>query len=114
MQQFKQEFYLPLKDFESMYAIYPSGAFYKKHTDQFVQQPHRIISLVYYMNQNWKEKDGGHLVIYKDKNAITINPLFNRLVLFKSELWHEVLPCAQKRYSLTSWMKDQLNTINFL
>lgn len=111
---FNRSFFLSLKDYESMYAIYPKGAFYKKHTDRFAQQPHRIISLVLYLNENWQETDQGQLILYKENETIKVNPLFNRLALFKSELWHEVLPCKTPRYSVTTWLKDQYNDINFL
>lgn len=107
-------FFLSLKDYESMYAIYPEGAFYKKHTDRFVQQPHRIISVVLYLNQNWQEEDQGQLLVYKNDEVVRVNPVFNRLAMFKSELWHEVLPCQTPRFSITTWLKDQYNDISFL
>lgn len=114
MQQLSRAFFLSLKDYECMFAIYPSGAFYKKHQDQFKKQAHRIISVVLYLNEDWQEKDGGQLMIYKEGNDTEIKPIFNRLVFFKSEMWHEVLPCTKERYSLTGWMKDQENDIFFL
>ncbi|MFT4968501.1 MAG: SM-20-related protein [Chitinophagales bacterium] len=114
MGQLSREFYLSLKDYESMYAVYPKGAYYKKHRDQFKQQPHRILSLVLYLNPDWKETDGGELVIYKDADSSVVSPIFNRVALFRSELFHEVLPCKAMRYSITSWMKDQLNEVYFL
>lgn len=114
MEQLSREFYLSLKDFESMYAIYPKGAFYKKHKDRFQQQAHRIISVVLYLNIDWVTKDAGELVIYPGNSSITIEPKFNRLIFFKSELLHEVLPCNNFRYSITTWLKDQYNEVNFL
>jgi SM-20-related protein len=113
-EQCKQAFYLPLKDFECMFAIYPEGAFYKKHTDRFAQQAHRLISVVLYLNENWQESDGGELMLYTEEKIQTIQPKFNTLVCFKSELWHEVLPCTKERYSVTAWLKDQLNELTFL
>lgn len=114
MSQVSREFFLSLKDYECMFAIYPSGAFYKKHKDQFLQQAHRIISVVLYLNENWQIKDGGQLLIYQDEEATEVQPIFNRLVFFKSEMWHEVLPCTKERFSVTGWMKDQENDIFFL
>lgn len=114
MQQISREFFLSLKDYECMYAIYPEGSFYKKHKDQFEQQAHRIVSVVLYMNENWTEAFGGQLIIDKEEGTQVVNPIFNRLVFFKSELWHEVVPCHAERFSITGWMKDQLNDINFL
>ena len=114
MQQISREFFLSLKDYECMYAIYPKGSFYKKHKDQFEQQAHRIISVVLYMNENWNEDFGGQLIIDKEEGTQIVDPIFNRLVFFKSEMWHEVVPCNAERFSITGWMKDQLNDINFL
>lgn len=114
MQHLSREFFLSLKDFEAMYAIYPKGSFYKRHRDQFEQQAHRIVSLVLYLNEDWTVKDGGQLVIYKGDQNTTIAPIFNRLAIFKSELWHEVLPSQAERFSVTAWFKDQLNSVNFL
>jgi len=114
MQQISREFFLSLKDYECMFAIYPSGAFYKKHQDQFKQQVHRIISVVLYLNEDWQEKDGGQLMIYKEEAETEVKPIFNRLVFFKSEMWHEVLPCTKERFSVTGWMKDQENDVFFL
>lgn len=114
MQETSRAFFLSLKDFESMYAIYPRASFYKKHKDQFEHQAHRIISLVLYLNEDWQADDGGQLVVYKEDEKTIIEPIFNRLAIFKSELWHEVLPCQSERFSVTSWFKDQLNEVNFL
>lgn len=112
-----RNFFLSLKDLEAMYAIYEKGAFYKTHRDRFKTQPHRVISVVLYLNPNWKPKHGGELVIHKedeDNSSVKIEPIFNRLALFKSELLHEVVPCTNQRYSVTTWLKDQLNEVFFL
>jgi SM-20-related protein len=114
MQQFNRSFFLSLKDFECHYAYYEKGDFYKKHSDQFNHKAHRIISMVLYLNQDWKKGDGGELVIYKEDKVIEIEPIAGRLVLFKSELEHEVLPANQERNSITGWLKDQYNDVNFL
>lgn len=114
MQETSRAFFLSLKDFESMYAIYPKGSFYKKHRDQFEQQAHRIISLVLYLNDGWQADHGGQLVVYKEEETVVVEPIFNRLAIFKSELWHEVLPSQTERFSVTTWFKDQLNAVNFL
>lgn len=114
MQQISKEFFLSLKDYECMYAIYPSGSYYKKHKDQFKQQAHRIISVVLYMNENWTEDFGGQLIIDTEGGSEIVQPIFNRLVFFKSEMMHEVVPCHAERFSITGWMKDQLNEVNFL
>jgi SM-20-related protein len=115
MQQFKTAFFLPLKDFECHYAIYNIGDFYKRHSDQFNSHTHRILSVVLYLNMDWKPGDGGELILYlKDNQEVKIEPLGGRLAIFKSEIEHEVLPAKSNRKSITGWMKDQYNELNFL
>ena len=101
--------YLSLKDFEFHFAHYPKGSFYKKHLDQFSNRSNRLISVVLYLNIDWQEGDGGELKIYpNNRNEMTIQPLENRLVLFKSDqLYHEVLVSNKSRKSITGWMLYQ-------
>lgn len=115
MHQFKEAYFLPLKDFECHYAIYNIGDFYKKHSDQFNAHTHRILSVVLYLNNDWKVGDGGELVLYlPNQREKIIEPKGGRLAIFKSEIVHEVLPAKSNRKSITGWMKDQYNDLNFL
>jgi SM-20-related protein len=108
-------YFLGLKDHEAHLAFYPPGTFYKRHTDRFVQQQHRVLSVVIYLNENWSEVDGGQLVIYPDEaTSVGIEPISGRLVVFKSELEHEVLPTHSGRYSMTGWLLDQEVGLTFL
>ena len=110
-----QTCFLGLKDMELHLAVYPSGTFYKRHSDRFRQQAHRVISAVCYLNPDWQQEDGGQLAMYLENDtAIQIEPLAGRLVLFRSELEHEVLPTTKERVSLTGWMLDQLAGLTFL
>ncbi len=99
--------FLGLTEFETHTAIYESGAFYKKHVDQFATTQTRRISCVYYLNQNWQPEHGGELVLYnKDHEMIQcIQPIKNRFACFMSDLPHEVSITTQKRYSITGWLK---------
>lgn len=111
MQELKQflnrEFFLGLKEMEFHFAVYPEGSFYKKHLDRFQRDSGRTISCVLYLNKDWQEGDGGQLRIYNKENHTDVNPLFGRLVCFKSdEIEHEVLPTKKERYSITGWMKN--------
>ncbi|MGM0579724.1 MAG: 2OG-Fe(II) oxygenase [Bacteroidota bacterium] len=106
--------YLGLKDFETHFAIYPENTFYKKHVDRFQQNAHRVISFVLYLNENWQKGDGGELAIYFDDKSEIVQPLAGRLLLFRSELEHEVLMSYKKRYSLTGWMLDKNMNLTFL
>ncbi len=104
-----QNLYLGLWEFESHLAHYPKGSFYKKHQDRFKTQDTRRISVILYLNTHWQESDGGELIIYNSDQItqpeIKIMPVFNRLVCFFSERWHEVQISNRDRLSLTGWLK---------
>ncbi|MDF9800416.1 SM-20-related protein [Catalinimonas alkaloidigena] len=106
--------FLGLKDFEAHFAMYPAGTFYKRHVDRFHQKPHRVISTVCYLNENWKEKDGGQLRMFLPDEEFDIAPLSGRMVCFRSEIEHEVQLTSRPRYSITGWMLDQHSSLTFL
>ena len=56
--------YLGLSSFESHFAHYAKGDFYKRHSDTFKGQGNRIVSVVYYLNKEWVKDDGGEIIIY--------------------------------------------------
>ena len=102
--------YLGLFDFESHYAHYAPGAFYKKHVDAFRGQSNRIISTVLYLNKNWPAIQGGHLCIYSRHDAaqkiVEILPEYGRFVIFLSaDFPHEVMPATTDRYSIPGWFR---------
>ncbi|MBA4055779.1 MAG: oxidoreductase, partial [Marivirga sp.] len=106
--------FLSLKDYEVHFTIYPAGSFYKRHLDQFKKNDHRILSIICYLNQEWKEHDGGQLRMYLPDAPIDFLPLGGRLVCFRSDqIEHEVLPAKRDRLSLTGWMLDQLADVGF-
>lgn len=104
-----QRLFLGLFDFESHYAWYPHGAFYRKHLDAFKGQMNRVISSVLYLNPTWTPADGGELVIYNsdgERELERIAPQYGKLVLFLSEEFpHEVLPVNKPRYSIAGWFR---------
>lgn len=103
-----QNLFLSLKDYEVHMTIYPPGSYYKRHLDQFKKDDHRKLSVICYLNENWKEEEGGQLRIYLAEKSIDVLPLAGRLVCFRSDqLEHEVLPATRPRLSLTGWILDQ-------
>lgn len=98
--------YAGIMSYEFHYALYNEGSFYKKHLDQFRNDDSRAYSMIVYLNEKWKQFDGGELCIHHVDSIQLITPLNGRCVFFKSnELIHEVLVTHQPRMSITGWLK---------
>lgn len=98
--------YLGLNASEFHFAKYEPGSFYKRHKDIFNSDSDRKISVILYLNKNWKEGDGGELKLYLDTKAVTVLPEAGTLVMFESHYEHEVLLSNSDRYSITGWLKN--------
>lgn len=104
-----QALFLSLKDFEVHMTVYPEGSFYKRHLDQFKKDDHRKLSVILYLNGDWKEDQGGQLRMYLSDQTKEFLPTAGRLVIFRSdEIEHEVLPATRERLSITGWILDRL------
>lgn len=98
--------YTGITGYEFHYTLYEKGSFYKKHLDQFRNNGSRQYSMIMYLNTDWKEKDGGELLIYHSDSLQHISPVNGKSVFFKSsELAHEVLLTNEPRMSITGWLK---------
>ncbi|WP_213878398.1 2OG-Fe(II) oxygenase [Pseudomonas sp. dw_358] len=99
--------FLGLEDYESHFAMYPPGAFYRRHVDRFRDDDRRMVSAVLYLNEGWQPEHGGQLRMYlKGGREHDINPVGGSLVLFLSgEMPHEVLLAHHERLSLTGWFR---------
>jgi len=96
--------YLGLNEFECHFAQYPAGSFYKAHKDSFKDDDRRTITLITYLNENWKEGDGGELRLHLPDKVIDIKPYGGSIICFRSsEILHEVLMSNTERLSLTGW-----------
>ncbi|OOG78263.1 2OG-Fe(II) oxygenase [Algoriphagus sp. A40] len=111
-QVLNQRCLLGLRSFEGHFARYPIGSFYKKHLDQFNAVPHRVVTVILYLNDSWTPEDEGALRMYfpqEDRTELfeDVLPLGGRLVVFLSgEIPHEVLPTKKERISITGWLKN--------
>ncbi len=103
---------LGLFSFESHFAHYPPGAFYKQHTDAFRGEANRALSLVLYLNPTWQPGDGGEMLLYPEgRDPIRVEPCFGTLATFLSEDFpHEVLPTRTDRYSIAGWFRVNTST----
>ena len=102
-----QAFYLGIKQVEAHFACYKAGEFYALHRDNPQQKNDRMISTVFYLHQHWQADWGGQLRL-QDKQGQwhIIEPTPNRLVIFQSDLLHEVLLSKQQRLSITAWLRS--------
>ena len=110
MQRFlNRRLFLGLFSFESHFAHYAPGDFYKRHYDAFKGEANRVLTVVVYLNPGWLPADGGELVMYQDdhdKEGIKVVPLMGTVVVFLSEDFpHEVLPATRDRYSIAGWFR---------
>lgn len=107
-----QNLFLSLKDVEIHRTVYPVGSRYQRHIDQFRADDHRKLSIICYLNADWKPEHGGQLRLHLPSGAQDFLPVQGRLVCFRSdEIEHEVLPATRERYSLTGWAVDRAGDI---
>lgn len=98
--------FVGIRGLEFHYAVYEKGTFYKRHLDQFKQNDERKFSVITYLNKDWKDTDGGQLILFIDGEEILIQPEWGKTVFLKSELVeHEVRLSHRKRLSVTGWLK---------
>jgi SM-20-related protein len=114
LQEFlNKRLFLGLFSFESHFAHYAPGDFYKKHQDAFKGEANRVLSLVAYLNPDWAQEDGGELVLYSEDgkpDGIKVTPEIGTLVVFLSEDFpHEVLAAQRDRFSIAGWFRVNAN-----
>lgn len=99
-------FFLGLDSFEGHYALYPPGAFYRRHRDRFRDDDARVISCVLYLNEDWSRDDGGELRLHLESGAHDILPVGGTLVCFVADRFeHEVLPSGHERLAVAGWFR---------
>ena len=91
-----------------MLACYPTGSRYVRHRDTSPLLPGRVATAILYLNDDWKQGDGGELALHPDgAGAVssTVPPALGRLVVFDSRTEHEVLEFrGRERWAITSFM----------
>jgi SM-20-related protein len=105
--QLNREAFLGLFELELHYAKYPPGAAYARHVDQPLGNSQRRVSVVLYLNPQWRHTDGGVLRIHDTTNGlIDVEPLAGRLVCFLTPgREHEVLAAQCDRLSVSGWFR---------
>lgn len=111
-QALNRSLYLGLFEFEAFFAVYPPGKLYQKHLDRFRGSEQRTVTCVFYLNEDWKEANGGQLRLYLDAAGdgpyVDVLPRAGTLAVFLTEgRWHEVLPATRERMSLTGFFRTR-------
>lgn len=98
--------YSGIRHAEAHYACYQAGQFYALHRDNPSGSSVRAISTVFYLNQTWQTDWSGQLRI-EDRQGMwhQVDPIGNRLMVFDSDLRHEVLPATHTRRSIAGWLR---------
>jgi 2OG-Fe(II) oxygenase superfamily len=67
-----------------------------------------------YLNPQWQQHHGGELCLMPFLGKpVTIAPIMDRLVIFRSDLvLHRVLPSQATRYALTIWLDAESDHVN--
>lgn len=103
---FNRSLFAGIRHSEAHYACYPVGFGYQWHSDNPTGRDERVISAVFYLNDEWATHDGGALeVVDKHGNHHNVMPVANRLIIFDSDLKHQVQIAHRQRYSIATWMR---------
>ncbi len=111
--EINRQLYMGLFDYESHYAVYEPGSFYKKHIDAFKGRSNRVLTNVFYLNEHWESDWGGELAIYDENDQLIerVLPKGGCAVFFLSERFpHEVLSTCKQRLSIAGWYRINSNT----
>lgn len=107
----------------TQFAIFPGdGARFVKHLDTYSNAQRdehgamsedglvRLVTCVYYLNDDWEPEDGGQLRVHLKETANLpacqwdVPPSLDTLVIFRSlDVEHEVLPTYTERKAVTIW-----------
>ena len=91
---------------EMHYAIYPPGSGYARHRDRFRDDDVRVLSCVAYLNDAWRDDDGGALRLHLAGRPLDVMPRAGTLVAFLAErIEHEVLPAKRERLAVSGWFR---------
>ena len=105
-QFFNQTLYTGIRRSEAHYARYPAGFGYQWHSDNPQGRDERVLSAVFYLNEGWGAPDGGEIVVIDQHDTQQqLQPQGNRLVIFNSNLVHQVAITHRERFSIATWMR---------
>jgi len=105
-----RELYLGVRELECHFALYPPGGGYQKHHDNPQGRSARLVTVLLYLNPDWRPEHGGVLQIYDPEDEsqvlVRVEPRAGTFVAFLAERFpHEVLLARHERLSLTGWWR---------
>jgi SM-20-related protein len=103
-----RQLFLGLTGFEAHYAHFSIGAAYGAHLDRYQDSNARVLSAIFYCNQDWPDDAGGEFVMYGDHDApcLTLAPRGGTLLLFLSAgRKHEAKAALRARWSVAGWFR---------
>jgi len=109
MRSLNRALMLTMVESESHYAVYAVGTGYVPHVDRLRDFDERVVSAVFYLNDDWIADEGGALRLHLARNVTCdIFPRAGTLALFmSSDILHEVLPATRTRMSIACWMRQR-------
>lgn len=97
--------YLGARTIEAQLAVYTPGLGYTRHCDAIVGSSARRMTLIYYAN-DWQPGDGGELELHEQDSVRVLEPVGDRLLVFRPELEHAVRPIARGvRVAISGWLR---------
>jgi Rps23 Pro-64 3,4-dihydroxylase Tpa1-like proline 4-hydroxylase len=97
--------YLGARTIEAQLAVYTPGLGYTLHCDAIVGSSARRMTLIYYAN-DWQPGDGGELELHEPDSVRVIEPVGDRLLVFRPELEHAVRPIVRGvRVAISGWLR---------
>lgn len=106
MEALSERLFLNMREVEAHYAAYSPGAGYAEHVDRFRDDDARVLSMVIYLNAEWRAEWGGVLRACLPNGSVDVLPELGRAVLFRSDMVpHAVLPAERNRYSIAAWFR---------
>lgn len=103
--QLNRELFMGLQGQEIQCSYHqPGSPGYGRHKDTFRDRGRtRVLTVLFYLNPGWQHGHGGALEVFLPSGTVTVEPRHNRLLVFMSELEHQVLPVEAPRLALTAW-----------
>jgi SM-20-related protein len=99
-----------LFEFESHFAFYAPGGFYARHLDALKGARNRMVSVVTYLNTDWRSEDGGELVVWGPEEdapevARVLPKAGTAIVFLSEEIPHAVEATHRPRLALPGWFR---------